>query len=140
MAATESGRWRSAIGDTFNSEDISKIVSRRTGYTYRDVMEVIQTLFEVIEEIYSSGNSVHIGKFKLGNEIKKLKPFYSKMFDTLIPERYSLRPKLFVSASVMDKFKKLSYQLEQNKEWVMLRPEISSKSSTMIEERMKKDE
>lgn len=136
---TESGRWKSAIGDTFNLDDVSRMVARRTGYTYKDVNEVIQVLFEVIEQIYCSGNSVHIGRFKLGNEIKKLKPFYSSMFDTVIPERYSLRPKLFVSKSIADKFKDLSDQLEQNKEWVMLKPEISKKSTAMIEERMKED-
>ena len=29
---TESGRWKSAIGDTFNLDDVSRMVARRTGY------------------------------------------------------------------------------------------------------------
>ena len=101
MAASKrAGRWESAIGETFNCPEISKMIARRTGFAIKDVEAVIREAFDVIDEIFSSGNSVCIGHFKLGNQIKRLAPFYSAMLDEYVPARYALQPKLFISKSI----------------------------------------
>jgi len=117
-------RWKSEIGDNFSPEDLVKMVSRRTGFTNADVQVVVRATFDIIEEILCSGNSVSMGHIKFGNTLKRLAPFYSKIFDTQIPVRYSLKPKVFFTKSILDQFKKYTEQLEINKEWAMLKPTL----------------
>ena len=114
-------RWKSEVGESFSPEDLVRMVSRRTGFTNADVQVVIRATFDIIEEILCSGNSVNLGHIKFGNTLKRLAPFYSKIFDAQIPARYSLKPKVFFTQSIIKQFKKYTDQLEINKEWIMLK-------------------
>lgn len=140
MAASKrAGRWESAMGETFDCREIAQMTARRTGFARKDVEIVIKAAFDVIDEVFSSGNSIGIGHFKLGNQIKRLPPFYSAMFGETIPERYALKPKLFVSKTILDKFKKLSEGLEENKEWIMKKSDMTEKYYKMKGERVEED-
>lgn len=140
MAASKrSERWKSAMGETFDCRDIAQMTARRTGFARRDVEIVIKAAFEVIDEVFGSGNSISIGHFKLGNEVKRLPPFYSAMFEEQVPERYALKPKLFVSRTILNRFKKLSEGLEENKEWIMKKSDMTEKYYKMKGERVEED-
>lgn len=127
-------RWNSDFGDTFTKGDLSRFVARRTGYMIEDVNAVIGATFDLIKEIISSGNSVHVGEIKIGNKLKRLATFYSKLFDKQIPERYKLYPVLFVSKDITASLKELSESLDVNKEWYMSKQEMINERKEVEED------